>query len=83
MRSLTECFKKKELEIHSSRYKMKVLEEEEGQKKRRWQRQEKEEMQEEEGEAMNGGGRGRGWGSLKGTTDISSKESALWSGLKL
>lgn len=43
-------FEKKELEIHSSRYKMKVLEEEKGQKKRRWQRQEKEETQEEEEE---------------------------------
>lgn len=40
--------KKKELEIHSSRYKMKVLKEEKEQKKRRWQRQEKEETQEEE-----------------------------------
>lgn len=55
---------------------MKVLEEK-GQKKRRWQRQEKEEMQKEEGEALNGGGRGRGWGSLKSTTDISSRVSSV------
>lgn len=37
----------------------------------------------EAGKGGDAGGRGRGWGSLKGTTDISSKESALWSGLKL
>lgn len=37
----------------------------------------------EAGKGGGAGGRGRGWGSLKGTTDISSKESALWSGLKL